>query len=191
KDEKAYLLDRSNLGGFGGSLVTERVSTYPIRTAPAAYRAADAMLVAFQGHGAPCPSGQGGDLTVLRIAASPRPALAAAWCGAVELCLARRHRRHEAQNAALSPLAEDEATLKAIAIDRLAECIGRLARMPVLDQFDAEQEATPAHIADLLVALRQGTEMALEAVADCARLRRHVLALDDIEAGDPGGAGER
>ena len=83
KDEKAYLLDRSNLGGFGGSLVTERVSTYPIRTAPAAYRAADAMLVAFQGHGAPCPSGQGGDLTVLRIAASPRPALAAAWCGAV------------------------------------------------------------------------------------------------------------
>ena len=83
KDEKAYLLDRSNLGGFGGSLVTERVSTYPIRTAPAAYRAADAMLVAFQGHGAPCPSGQGGDLTVLRIAASPRPAIAAAWCGAV------------------------------------------------------------------------------------------------------------
>ena len=83
KDEKAYLLDRSNLGGFGGSLVTERVSTYPIRTAPAAYRAADAMLVALQGHGAPCPSGQGGDLTVLRIAASPRPAIAAAWCGAV------------------------------------------------------------------------------------------------------------
>ena len=83
KDEKAYLLDRSNLGGFGGSLVTERVSTYPIRTAPAAYRAADAMLVAFQGHGAPCPYGQGGDLTVLRIAASPRPAIAAAWCGAV------------------------------------------------------------------------------------------------------------
>ena len=83
KDEKAYLLDRSNLGGFGGSLVTERVSTYPIRTAPATYRAADAMLVALQGHGAPCPSGQGGDLTVLRIAASPRPAIAAAWCGAV------------------------------------------------------------------------------------------------------------
>src|SRR5207248_11564017 len=94
-------------------------------------------------------------------------------------------------NAALSPLAEDEAALKAIAIDRLPEHIGRLARMPVLDQFDAEQEATPAHIADLLIALRQGTKMALEAVADRARLCRHVLALDDIEAGDPGGAGER
>jgi hypothetical protein len=41
------------------------------------------MLVALQGHGAPCPHGQGGDLTVLRIAASPRPAIASAWCGAV------------------------------------------------------------------------------------------------------------
>jgi len=83
KDEKSYLLDRSNLGGFGGSLLTTRVSTYPIRTAPAAYRAADAMLVALQGHGAHCPAGQGGDLTVLRIAASPRPAISTAWCGSV------------------------------------------------------------------------------------------------------------
>ena len=83
KDEKAYLIDRSNLGGFGGSLLAERVSTYPIRTAPAAYRAADAMFVALQGHGAPCPNRQGGDLTVLRIAANPRPSIAAAWCGAV------------------------------------------------------------------------------------------------------------
>jgi outer membrane protein assembly factor BamB len=83
KDEKAYLIDRSNLGGFGGSLLAERVSTYPIRTAPAAYRTADAMFVALQGHGAPCPNGQGGDLTVLRIAANPRPAIATAWCGAV------------------------------------------------------------------------------------------------------------
>src|SRR5947209_6760714 len=45
KDEKAYLLDRHNLGGFGGSLVIERVATYPIRTAPAAYPAANAMFV--------------------------------------------------------------------------------------------------------------------------------------------------
>jgi hypothetical protein len=83
KDEKAYLLDRSNLGGFGGSLLSERVSTYAIRTAPAAYRAADAMFVALQGHGAPCPHAQGGDLMVLRIATTPRPAIATAWCGAV------------------------------------------------------------------------------------------------------------
>ena len=41
------------------------------------------MFVALQGHGAPCPNGQGGDLTVLRIAANPRPAIATAWCGAV------------------------------------------------------------------------------------------------------------
>src|ERR1051325_8959542 len=63
--------------------------------------------------------------------------------------------------------------------------------MPVLNQLDAEQETAPAHITDLLVALRQGSEIALEAVADRARLRRHVLALDDVEAGDPSGASER
>ena len=83
KDEKAYLLDRYNLGGFGGSLVTERVTAGPIRTAPAVYPAAGAMLVAFQGRGAHCPAGQSGDLTVLRIAAAPRLALQTAWCGVV------------------------------------------------------------------------------------------------------------
>jgi hypothetical protein len=83
KDEKAYLLDRHNLGGFGGSFFTERVATYPIRTAPAAYPGAGAVFVAFQGHGARCPAGQGGDLTVLRIDASARPPLETAWCGAV------------------------------------------------------------------------------------------------------------
>ena len=83
KDEKAYLLDRYNLGGFGGSQLAERASTYPIRTAPAAYPAAGAVFVAFQGRGVHCPAGQGGDLTVLRIAASPRPAITTAWCGAV------------------------------------------------------------------------------------------------------------
>jgi hypothetical protein len=83
KDEKAYLLDRHNLGGFGGSLLTERVATYPIRTAPAAYPGAAAMFVAFQGHGARCPPGQGGDLTALKIAAGAAHMVETAWCGAV------------------------------------------------------------------------------------------------------------
>jgi len=83
KDEKAYLLDRYNLGGFGGSLVTERVATYPIRSAPAAYPAASAMFVAFQGHGARCPAGQGADLTVLKIAAGAGRMVETAWCGPV------------------------------------------------------------------------------------------------------------
>jgi hypothetical protein len=83
KDEKAYLLDRYNLGGFGGSLVTERVATYPIRTAPATYPAANAMFVAFQAAGAHCPAGQRGDLTVLKIGTGAGRLVETAWCGAV------------------------------------------------------------------------------------------------------------
>jgi hypothetical protein len=83
KDQRAYLLDRYNLGGFGGSLVAERVATYPIRTAPAAYPGANAMFVSFQGAGAHCPAGQRGDLTVLRIAAGAAHMVETAWCGAV------------------------------------------------------------------------------------------------------------
>jgi hypothetical protein len=81
KDGHAYLLDRDNLGGIGGSLVNEAVSPRPIRTAPAAYPVAGAAFVAFQGKGSRCPAGQpAGDLTVLKIAGSDRPALTTAWC---------------------------------------------------------------------------------------------------------------
>jgi outer membrane protein assembly factor BamB len=83
KDEKAYLLDRHHLGGFGGSLVAERVATGPIRTAPAAYRWAESMFVAFEGRGAHCPAGQSGDLTVLRVEGVKPIAISTAWCGAV------------------------------------------------------------------------------------------------------------
>jgi hypothetical protein len=68
EDGRAYLLDRHNLGGIGGSLVAERVSTEPIRTAPAVYPSAGGLMVAFEGAGARCPAGQRGDLTVLKIA---------------------------------------------------------------------------------------------------------------------------
>jgi hypothetical protein len=83
KDARAYLLDGNNLGGIGGSLASETVSTRPIRTAPAAYPAADGVLVAFQGNGANCPTARGGgNLTVLRIRAGSPPSLDTAWCGA-------------------------------------------------------------------------------------------------------------
>jgi PQQ-like domain len=83
KDEKAYLLDRRNLGGIGGSLVAERVATFPIRTAPAAFPADNGVFVAFQGRGAHCPGGQRGDLTVLKIASGTSPTINTAWCGAM------------------------------------------------------------------------------------------------------------
>ncbi len=84
KDARAYLLDRGNLGGIGAGLATEIVSTGPIRTAPSAYPAADGVFVAFEGQGAHCPARSRGDaLTVLKIRAGSPPALATAWCGAL------------------------------------------------------------------------------------------------------------
>jgi len=84
KDAKGYLLDGSNLGGIGGALAVDTVSTRSIRTAPAAYPAADRMFIAFQGPGAHCPPGsRGNGLTVLQIRATP-PQITTAWCGAVQ-----------------------------------------------------------------------------------------------------------
>jgi hypothetical protein len=82
KDAKAYLLDRDDLGGIGGALLSERVALLPIATAPAAYPAADGVMVAFRGVGAQCPDQRSDDqLTVLKIRAGPK--LATAWCGAL------------------------------------------------------------------------------------------------------------
>jgi hypothetical protein len=85
KDPRAYLLDRRDLGGIGGSLAAETVSTYPIRTAPATYRWRDAADVAFEGTAPHCAhwwSGGGGGVTVLRLRAGTPPAMDTAWCAA-------------------------------------------------------------------------------------------------------------
>jgi hypothetical protein len=84
KDGKAYLLDRRNLGGIGHALAESQVSSRPIRTAAATFAMGDAAYVAFEGPGANCPAGgTARGLTVLKITASP-PAIATAWCGAVD-----------------------------------------------------------------------------------------------------------
>jgi outer membrane protein assembly factor BamB len=85
KDGHGYLLDAANLGGIGGMLVSEIVSSYPIRTAAAAFPAADGAFVAFQGPGAQCraPRSYGG-LTVLKIRGGSPQLLTTAWCGAVD-----------------------------------------------------------------------------------------------------------
>ena len=83
KGQRAYLLDAGDLGGIGGALVSETVSTCPIRTAASAYPAADGVFVAFQGSGAQCPSPRDDDaLTVLKIRGGSPPALATAYVGA-------------------------------------------------------------------------------------------------------------
>jgi outer membrane protein assembly factor BamB len=84
KDGKAYLLDRNNLDGIGGALAVSAVSDGPIRTAPAAYRVGDAVLVAFQGEGSACPTRVSNvELTVLSIRSEPKPSIATAWCGSL------------------------------------------------------------------------------------------------------------
>jgi hypothetical protein len=85
KDAKAYLLNRDNLGGIGGALAIEEVSSQSIITAPAAYSApGGGALIAFHSLGSNCP-GTVSDpsLIVLKIVAQPAPAITTAWCGAV------------------------------------------------------------------------------------------------------------
>ena len=77
KDGKADLLDRSDLGGIGGSLAAETVAERSIITAPAA----DGVFVAFQGQGTHCPTpGRDAGLTVLKIQSGSAPTITTAWC---------------------------------------------------------------------------------------------------------------
>jgi hypothetical protein len=83
KDRRAYLLNADNLGGIGGQLVSETVSSLRNITADAAYPVGGDVFVAFQGPGVDCPTPRrDNELTVLRIRGGLPPALATAWCGA-------------------------------------------------------------------------------------------------------------
>ncbi len=77
KDGNAYLLNRANLGGIGGQIATAEVSANEIITAMATYPGTNAAMVAFEGVGAACPSGQSGNLVMLGIR---RATIATAWC---------------------------------------------------------------------------------------------------------------
>src|SRR5215471_9964194 len=84
KDGRAYVLDRNNLGGIGGSHAVAAVSKRPILAAPAVYTMAGEAFVAFQGQGEGCPSrAVDGELTVLKIGSGPRPTISTAWCSRV------------------------------------------------------------------------------------------------------------
>jgi outer membrane protein assembly factor BamB len=84
KNGYAYLLDRDDLGGVGGALVSARVTTNIAVTSPAVWSADGGVFVALQGAGASCPADKPGPgLIGLRIRAEPVPAVETAWCGAV------------------------------------------------------------------------------------------------------------
>jgi hypothetical protein len=80
KDGNAYLLNRQNLGGIGGNAVVKKVSSDPIRTAPASFSAGSEVFVALAGASVDCPAGTHGDLMALRIAAGAPPRISMAWC---------------------------------------------------------------------------------------------------------------
>jgi outer membrane protein assembly factor BamB len=84
KDGDAYLLDRDNLGGFGGQLAREHVSGLKTIGSPAVWAAADGIFVALEVEGVNCPpETPGKGLLVLKIRADPAPAITTAWCGSV------------------------------------------------------------------------------------------------------------
>jgi hypothetical protein len=83
KDRKAYLLDRNQLGGIGGALVTEQVATRAILTAPAAYPAEDGAFVVLHGEGARCRA-PGNGVIALKVQPGNPPAIRTAWCASAQ-----------------------------------------------------------------------------------------------------------
>jgi hypothetical protein len=82
KDGNLYILNRDNLGGIGGQLLTYAVSNSQVKGAPAAYTTALGTYVALHienGSGKNCPSGQTGNMVVVKITQSP-VAATTAWC---------------------------------------------------------------------------------------------------------------
>jgi hypothetical protein len=79
KDGNLYLLDRDRLGGLGGALLVESVSSDEIINAAAAYTTGKGTYVVFRGTGVGCPSGRG-DLTAVRLVPGAPPRAEVAWC---------------------------------------------------------------------------------------------------------------
>ncbi len=79
KDGNLYLLDRGRLGGEGGALRVESVSSASIINAAAAYTTGKGTYVVFRGQGVGCPSGRG-DLVAVRLVPGAPPAAQVAWC---------------------------------------------------------------------------------------------------------------
>ena len=85
KDGKAYLLDRTNLGGIGGAMAVDQAARGAIITAPAVYPLRDTIVVAYQARGAACPNGTYvSGIGALAVTADPSHRLYSAWCARLE-----------------------------------------------------------------------------------------------------------
>ena len=84
KDGYAYLMDRDNLGGIGGEIVSAHITPMHAIASPAVWSAGDGVLVALEVDGANCPpDAPGKGLLVLKIRADPAPAIDTQWCNRV------------------------------------------------------------------------------------------------------------
>jgi hypothetical protein len=81
KDGRAYLADRSDLGGIGGQAAIATVSTSAIITAPAIYVTPQRAMVAFQNNGS--ASCKGGSITMLSLTGDLGSGIQPAWCAAL------------------------------------------------------------------------------------------------------------
>ncbi len=85
KDGKAYLLNRTFLGGLGGALAVRPAARGAIITAATTYPVRDAVLVAYQARSASCPNGaymSGIAALAVRAEAGNRPD--SAWCARLD-----------------------------------------------------------------------------------------------------------
>ena len=85
KDGKAYLLDRSSLGGLGGPLAVRQAARGVIITAATTYPVRDAVLVAYQARGAICPNGAYvSGIAALAVTGEAGNRLYSAWCARLD-----------------------------------------------------------------------------------------------------------
>jgi outer membrane protein assembly factor BamB len=78
KDGKAYLVDRTDLGGIGGQIQAVQVANGSIRTAPAIFETASGAMVAFTNSGSNHCSGS--NVTMLTVAPSGNTPITFSWC---------------------------------------------------------------------------------------------------------------
>jgi hypothetical protein len=81
KDGNAYLVRRNNLGGVGGALAKENVSTSRIITAPAVHQGEARTKIVFTSSGSnQCAQN---NITMLNVSESGKASIAFAWCKAL------------------------------------------------------------------------------------------------------------
>ena len=81
KDQRAYVLDRANLGGIGNPMIGAQVAGETIITASATYRTAMGTFVAFRGFGNACNLIAQGHTSVFTITPTTPPTMHMVWCG--------------------------------------------------------------------------------------------------------------